>query len=110
MHETDQAPLCEQCGAPLPDDSAELGCVHCLLRAGITSTAAAAESPTDFGTRRYHHYEVLLRHDGSTWERGRGAMGVTYKAIDVNLRMPVALKVVNGKFSVRPGANRRFLS
>lgn len=107
--ETGQAPFCEQCGAPLLNDSAELGCVHCLLRAGMESAEAATLSPTDFGTRNYQHYEVLAHSDGSPWELGRGAMGVTYKAVDVNLRMPVALKVVNGRFSVRPGANRRFL-
>ncbi len=64
----------------------------------------------DFGTRSYQHYEVLVRPDGLVWELGRGAMGVTYKAVDVNLRIPVALKVVNGCFSARPGAHRRFLN
>ena len=39
--ETDQAPSCEQCGAPILNDSADLGCVHCLLRAGIESPEAA---------------------------------------------------------------------
>lgn len=43
----------------------------------------------------FDHYEVLQRDDGSPIELGRGAMGITYKAFDTNLRTPVALKVIN---------------
>src|SRR5215210_4354446 len=43
----------------------------------------------------FDHYEVLTRGDGSLYELGRGAMGITYKAFDSNLRIPVALKVIN---------------
>lgn len=43
---------------------------------------------------RFDHYEVLTRPDGSLHELGRGAMGVTYKAFDTNLQVPVALKVI----------------
>jgi hypothetical protein len=37
--------------------------------------------------------------DGQPVELGRGAMGVTYKAFDVNLRCPVTLKVISEKRS-----------
>lgn len=46
-------------------------------------------------TEIFQHYQILRRADGSFWELGRGAMAVTYKALDNNLRCPVALKVVS---------------
>jgi Flp pilus assembly protein TadD len=58
---------------------------------------------------RYQHYEVLRRADGSLWELGRGAMGITYKAFDTNLRFPVALKVINNAYLNSDVARRRFL-
>ena len=50
-----------------------------------------------------------MRPNGTRWELGRGAMGVTYKARDVNLDTPVALKIINARFSARPDARCRFL-
>jgi TPR repeat protein len=43
----------------------------------------------------FQHYQVLTRDDGKPWELGRGAMGITYKAVDTNLRVSVALKVIH---------------
>src|SRR6201997_5648949 len=58
---------------------------------------------------RYQHYEVLRRSDGSLWELGKGAMGITYKAFDTNLRCPVALKVINNTYLNSDVARQRFL-
>ncbi len=43
---------------------------------------------------KFAHYRVLRRPDGAIWELGRGAMGVTYKAFDEQLRVDVALKII----------------
>jgi len=55
------------------------------------------------------HYEVLTREDGSLHELGHGAMGITYKAFDTQLRVPVALKVVNAAHLDSESARLRFL-
>jgi serine/threonine protein kinase/TPR repeat protein len=57
----------------------------------------------------YQHYQLLKREDGSLWELGRGAMGITYKAFDTNLRCPVALKVINNAYLQSEVARHRFL-
>lgn len=57
----------------------------------------------------FDHYEVLTRDDGSIWELGRGAMGITYRAFDKNLECDVALKVISGNYLNTDGARDRFV-
>ncbi len=57
----------------------------------------------------FDHYQVLKRDDGSLFELGRGAMGITYKAFDTNLRVPVALKVINAASIDSDIARQRFV-
>src|SRR2546426_2917905 len=59
--------------------------------------------------KSFEHYEVLEREDGSLWELGRGAMGVTYKAFDTDLHCTVALKVINPAILNTEGTEQRFL-
>ncbi len=60
-------------------------------------------------TAIFDHYEVLRREDGSLYELGRGAMGITYRAFDTNLRCHVALKVINAASIDSEVARQRFV-
>ncbi|HSI13849.1 MAG TPA: protein kinase [Chthoniobacter sp.] len=60
-------------------------------------------------TAVFDHYEVFTRDDGSLFELGRGAMGITYKAFDTSLRIPVALKVINATYLNSEVARQRFV-
>ena len=95
---------CEQCGTPLASarvSGTASGCLNCLLLGGFDETEST--------NRRFQHYEVSVLLDGVTpWELGRGAMGTTYHAIDINLGSPVALKVIGARYSTDRGARERF--
>ncbi len=102
--------VCEQCGAPLLSLPGEEGCLNCLLTTGIDGeTDDTPFLPNEPSELLCQPYEILTRPDGSLWEMGRGAMGVTYKARHVSLETTVALKVINERFSARPAARQRFL-
>ena len=61
-------------------------------------------------TAVYGHYRILQQEDGNPWLLGYGAMGLTYKAEDTNLRVPVALKVISPLIADQPGAREFFLA
>jgi serine/threonine protein kinase/tetratricopeptide (TPR) repeat protein len=95
----EQFGCCDLCGTPLALSAGAPGCLNCLLAGGRDG----AEE------RRYQHYEVTMREDGVTpSELGRGAMGITYRALDLNLGAPVALKVISARYSNQPAARDRF--
>src|SRR5262249_49340018 len=95
---------CEQCGAPLDAVTSVSGCLNCLLLGGPDEALnSVAEN------RRFQHYEVSVSTDGTTFrELGRGAMGITYHAVDINLGSAVALKVISARYSGDPRARERF--
>jgi serine/threonine protein kinase len=88
-----------------------------MLRIGLSGAVKSGESsleeadkPTLEGAvQRFEHYELETGEDGKPVELGRGAMGVTYKAFDINLRCPVTLKVINEKFLGDKSVRLRFL-
>ena len=108
------ASTCPNCGGVLVETSGGgLGCMICLLRAGIgseeelqqDSTHEALEGDGHFGV-----YEIDRREDGDLYELGRGAMGVTYRATDTTLQRKVALKIIKIDVGERSAdARERFM-
>lgn len=60
-------------------------------------------------TTRFDQYEILCREDGSMFRLGQGPTSSSYKALDVNLRTPVVLKVIRSESLADDTARRRFL-
>jgi serine/threonine protein kinase len=60
-------------------------------------------------TQHFEHYELIRGADGKPIELGRGAMGITYKAFDVDLHCPVTLKVISERYVGDESARLRFL-
>jgi serine/threonine protein kinase len=90
------ARLCETCGSPIETTSAgDLGCVACLIGTGLDAEAEQNDTAFALATDQLGAYTIEHHADGSAWELGRGAMGVTYRAIDKALDRPVALKIIN---------------
>src|SRR6476660_2112766 len=93
-------------------------CPVCVLRKALAGGVESGESsaseemvkPTlEQAVQRFEHYELVKGEDGKPVELGRGAMGVTYKAFDVDLHCPVTLKVISERYLGDESARLRFL-
>src|SRR5438876_9812975 len=111
LTEESTVPICPECGTRLEGGfSRNLGrCMICLLRVGFDD----AEQPDEtlFAVAdRLGNYRIERRDDGSLWELGRGAMGVTYRALDTSLQRAVALKLIDSEWAKRGAeARERFM-
>jgi serine/threonine protein kinase/Flp pilus assembly protein TadD len=98
---------CPVCGALFPDNSD--ACPVCALQ-GALKPESGASSIEDSGFElRFEHYRVLQNQDGTPIQLGSGGMGITYKAFDIHLQCPVALKIISARFIGDDSARHRFV-
>src|SRR6516225_7241503 len=92
-------------------------CPVCMLRKGLAGGIESGESVSEdtvkstpeHAEQRFEHYRLVTGEDGKPIELGRGAMGVTYKAFDVDLHYAVTLKVISERYLGDESARLRFL-
>jgi serine/threonine protein kinase/tetratricopeptide (TPR) repeat protein len=127
--------VCEKCGATISGDTTRQVCAACLLETGLgllqnqfasaafdpgrdggahaAKVSAADDRVPDSTARDDVHfgvYEIERHPDGSLKELGRGAMGVTYCAVDTSLQRKVALKIIKVGIATRSAdARERFM-
>lgn len=110
-HETT---TCAECGEAMPFVGPAGGCPACMFAAASEAWADAdgSDDPTALGgclpPLRYGHFEIARHPDGSPYELGRGAMGISYLARDTTLDCRVALKVIAAALSTKAEARARF--
>jgi serine/threonine protein kinase len=114
---TEEKPTCPRCGSQISVTNDF--CPVCLLRMVLGEVDSGPSSEPEetvlevrkSGPRvqRFEHYELIAGEDGNPVELGRGAMGVTYKAVDTHLHCPVTLKVINERYLGDESASLRFL-
>src|SRR5271166_1605660 len=113
---TEPQRTCPSCGNEF--SGAMEFCPVCMLRKALAGGVESGESATfedtvkptpEQAVQRFEHYELVTGEDGKPVELGRGAMGVTYKAFDVDLHCPVTLKVIGERYLGDESARLRFL-
>jgi serine/threonine protein kinase/predicted ATPase len=113
---TEPQRTCPSCGNEF--SGAMEFCPVCMLRKALAGGVESGESSASEDTvkptpeqavQRFEHYELVTGEDGKPVELGRGAMGITYKAFDVDLHCPVTLKVISERYLGDESARLRFL-
>jgi serine/threonine protein kinase/predicted ATPase len=112
---TEAQHTCSRCGNEF--SGAMEFCPVCMLQRALPGAAESSTSSleeavkpiADQTAQRFEHYELVMDEEGRPVELGHGAMGVTYKAFDINLRCPVTLKVINERYLGDESARLRFL-
>jgi len=97
---------CRRCHGVLHRNRSYHGyCLPCLLDPALEPDQLLEPEKKN----QFEPYEILTHSDGSPVELGRGSMGVTYRAVDTNLQLPVALKVIDFKVAGQEVNWERFL-
>src|ERR1700730_5231105 len=114
---TEPQHTCPDCGSEF--SGAMEFCPVCMLRKALADGVESGESsasedtvkptPPEQAVQRFENYELVMGEDGNPVELGRGAMGITYKAFDVDLHCPVTLKVISERYLGDESARLRFL-
>jgi hypothetical protein len=112
---TEPKRTCAACGTEL--SGAMIFCPVCMLHQALGREGDSGESCfgevdkpiPEQATLQFEHYELVRDENDKPVELGRGAMGVTYKAFDVDLRLPVTLKLISEKYIGDQTARLRFL-
>src|SRR5262249_50029712 len=113
---------CAACGTKFSATREGKLCPVCALRRAVGDISAldealypstgsepsSEEAEPGSLVHRFENYELMLDENGNPIELGRGSMGVTYKAFDVDLRCPVTLKVINERYLSDESARLRF--
>ena len=93
-------------------------CPVCMLRNALACGVESGESSAsedsveprpEEAAQRFEHYQLVIGPDRKPVELGRGAMGVTYKAFDVDLQCLVTLKIISERYLGDEMARLRFL-